>query len=328
MYSGRSGPKPAPVTAEQRGRVIIARAGIVRPRRGQTPGPYGVADALSTYRVDHARRVPDGHQALRVPFCAPHPHLQGPALRWSLWLGAFEVASHLRFLQKAVEEVLEVTPRMRKGLRRDAGPDVSPAVPEVEDPTVAGPVLVHVLREKDVQILLVGPGDILEVLPPSHGVLGYLHPLRGEASDAVGGNDQGSFGAQGLPVRDGLDTRDVPRGCSEKTSSADSTLKFDAGLPRAFYEAGVGLFAGDDIAMRTVEGGGDLLSEKGGLGVDGEARELAVGRFVQPVAEAHERDLFCRVWHEAVAARFVAREPLPVEEQHLETGPHRVVGRR
>src|SRR5215207_7982524 len=189
VFSGPFAPELAPVTGEQRGRVIVARAGLVRPRRGQTPGLYGVADALSTYRVDHARRVPDGHQALRVPFCAPHPHLQGPALRQFLRLGVFEVADHLRFLHKAVEEVLEVTPRVRKGLRRDAGPDVSPAVPEVEDPAVASPVLVHILREEDVQILLVWPGDVLEVLSPSHGVLVSLHPLRGEAADPVGGND-------------------------------------------------------------------------------------------------------------------------------------------
>src|ERR671911_2434972 len=113
VFSGPFAPELAPVSGEQRGRVVVARASLVRPGSGQAPGLYGVADALAAYRVDHARRVPDGHQALRVPLCAPHPHLQGPTLRRSLRLGAVEVADYLRLLQKAVEEVLEVAPCAR-----------------------------------------------------------------------------------------------------------------------------------------------------------------------------------------------------------------------
>jgi hypothetical protein len=95
-----------------------------------------------------------------------------------------------------------------------------------------------------------------------------LHPLRGEAPDPIGGDDQGGLGAQGLPVRDGLDTGDVTCRGAEQSRGSDPALEFGSDLSRAFDEAGVGLFTGDDVAVRAVEGGGDLLPEQGGLGVD------------------------------------------------------------
>src|SRR3712207_2763663 len=105
--------------------------------------------------MDHVRSVPYHHDPLRVPFGAPHAHLEGPALGWPFRLCAFEPLHYQRLLEEAIVEVLEVAPRALERLRRDAGSDVGAAVTEVEDPAVAGALLVHVLSDEDVKILLV-----------------------------------------------------------------------------------------------------------------------------------------------------------------------------
>ena len=55
---------------------------------------------------------------------------------------------------------------------------------------------VHVLRDKDVQILLVRTVHAAKVLPAGDGVLVGLHPFAREASDAVGDDYQRGLEAQ------------------------------------------------------------------------------------------------------------------------------------
>src|SRR5918999_1044140 len=150
MLAGPLTPELAFVARENGGREVPPGVRLMRPRGGQPTGFEGVADTLAAYRVDHAPRVPDHHQPLGVPPGAPHPHLQGPALGRPLRLGACEPPCDLRFLKKAVEEVLEVASRARKRPGRDAGPHVGPAVLKVKYPAVTGAMFVHVLGDKDV----------------------------------------------------------------------------------------------------------------------------------------------------------------------------------
>ena len=90
----------------------------------------------------------------------------------------------------------------------------------------------------------------------------------------------------------------------------------------------VGLFAPDHVPVGPVQRRRHALADRGRRGADGEARKPAVVGLVQPVAEAHHRHLARGVGHEAVAAGLVAGELLAVQEQGLQAGPRRVVGRR
>src|SRR5215208_8491163 len=142
--------------------------------------------------MDHAAGVPDHHKPLSVALGAPHPHLERPALGRPFWFGTFEPPGDLRFFEKALEEVLEVAARAGECPGRDAGSNVRPAVTEIEVTAVAGAVVVHILGDKDVQVLFVGPLHTAVVLPPGDGVLVRLHAAAREATHTVGRNHKGA----------------------------------------------------------------------------------------------------------------------------------------
>src|SRR5918992_3269526 len=193
MLPGPPVPQLAFVAGQDRGGELLPYVGLVGPRGGQPARLQGVTDALPAYGVDHATGVSDHHQPLTVALRAPHPHLERPA-RWRTFRrSVLQPGCHLRNFEKAVEEVFEVPARAGKRCCRDACPDVRLSVSEVEDPAVARAVRVHVLRDKDVQVLLVRAVDVSEVLPAGDGVLVGLHPFAREASDAVGHDYQRCF---------------------------------------------------------------------------------------------------------------------------------------
>src|SRR5919112_3702580 len=185
VFAGPSALELAFVAGEDRGREILPDMGLVGPRGGQPARLESVTDALPAYRVDHAACVPDRNNPLVVALRAPHPHLERPARGRTFRRGILQPGGQLRLFQKAVVEVFEVPARTGERRRRDARPNVRLPVSEIEHPAVARAVRIHVLRDKDVQILLVGSIYIAEILPTSYGVLVGFHPLAGEASDAI-----------------------------------------------------------------------------------------------------------------------------------------------
>src|SRR5215210_6143185 len=196
VLSGPPVPELAFVAGEERGGEILPGVGLVGPGGGQAARFESVTDALPAYGVDHAAGVPDRHQPLVVAFRAPHPHLERPARRRTFRCGVLQPGGQLRLFEKAVEEVFEVPARAGERRRRDADPDVRPSVSEVEDPAVACAARVDILRDKDVEILLVRTLHAAEILPAGDGILVSLHPFASEASDAVGHDYEWGFEAQ------------------------------------------------------------------------------------------------------------------------------------
>src|SRR3712207_1644440 len=171
MLAGPPVPELAFVAGEDRGGEVLPDVGLMGPGSGQTARLQRVSDALPTYGVDHAAGVTDRHEPLAVAFRAPHPHLERPARGRTFRRGVLQPGGQLRLFEKAIVKVFEVAARTGERRRRDAGPDVRLSVSEVEHPTVACTVRVHILRHKDVQVLLVRAIHIAEILPAGYGIL-------------------------------------------------------------------------------------------------------------------------------------------------------------
>src|SRR5215211_6600162 len=278
VLTGPPVPELALVAGEDRRGEILSGMCLVGPRGGQATRLQRVTYALPAYRVDHAAGVSDRHQPLVVAFRAPHPHLERPARRWIFWRGVLQPAGQLRIFEKAVIEILEVSARAGERCCRDACTDVRPSVSEVEHPAVARAVRVHVLRDKDVQILLIRTIHAAEILPAGDGILVGLHSFAREAPDAVGHDYQRGFEAQRVAPVGRFEATHAPRRRPYEIRGPDAGTEMGARGDRTLEEPGVGLLALCNVAPRTMQSGRDALAQVGGAGVYGEARELAVVR--------------------------------------------------
>src|SRR5215203_3751244 len=248
VFAGASVPELAFVAGENRGGEVPPDVGLVGPSSGQAARLERVPDTLPAYRVDHTAGVPDRHKPLVVAFRAPHPHLERPAGGRTFRRGILQPGGDLRLFEKAVVKVFEVPARAGERRCRDSCPDVRLSVSEVEHPAIASAVRVHVLRDKDVQVLLVRTLYIAEILPAGDGVLVCLHPFAGEAPYAVGHDYQGGFEAQKFSGFRGSDTSYPARRRPHEISSPYPTTELRASGRRPFEKLSVRLFAPCDIA--------------------------------------------------------------------------------
>ena len=123
-----------------------------------------------------------------------------------------------------------------------------------------------------------------KVLAAGDGVLLRLHTLAGEAAHTIGGHDERGLEAQLRSVgRRGDADHNAVRG-AQQVGRPGLCAQFGTSAHGPLKQLRVGLLALDDVAVRTVQGGGDPLAEKSASGVDREAREPAVIGLVEPVA--------------------------------------------
>jgi hypothetical protein len=103
-----------------------------------------------------------------------------------------------------------------------------------------------------VQVFLVRPIHVAEVLPTGHGILMGLHALTREPPHAVGDHDKWSFEAQLSAAARRLDPGNVAGGGSQKVRSPHLRAELCAGRDSTLQQLAIGLFAPDHVSSRTM----------------------------------------------------------------------------